>query len=125
MSSDQLLQSIDEAHGLADELGIGVLRGSEVDIHEDGSLDYPDEVLEQLDYTICSVHSMFKMDKEKMTERIMTAMSSGQMDVFGHPTGRLIGKREGYVFDIEKVMDCALKNKVCLEDQWVPGPFGP
>jgi DNA polymerase (family X) len=115
LSIDDLIASVEEARQLTEELGIPVLRGSEVDILEDGSLDYPDEVLSQLDYVIGSVHSLFKMDKEKMTERVVHAMADPELNIIGHPSGRLIGKREAYHIDLERVMKEAARTGVMLE----------
>lgn len=115
LSIDYLLASVEEARQLSDELGFPVLRGAEVDILEDGSLDYPDDVLAQLDYVIGSVHSRFKMDRREMTDRVLTAMSNEEMNILGHPTGRLIGKRPGYDIDLDRVMDEAQSKGVLLE----------
>jgi DNA polymerase (family 10) len=115
LSIDDLLASVEEAKQLTEELGINVLRGSEVDILEDGTLDYPDEVLSQLDYVIGSVHSRFKMDKEEMTERVVNAMADRELNIVGHPSGRLIGKREAYHIDLERVMEEAARREVMLE----------
>ena len=102
----------------ADELGGGrvrVLAGSEVDIKADGSLDFPSSLLKDLDIVIGSVHSRFKMEKNEMTKRVVTAVSSGQIDILGHPTGRLIGKRAPYALDLEKVFSAARDSGVCME----------
>ncbi len=115
LSVDDLLASVEEAKQLTRELGINVLRGSEVDILEDGTLDYPDEVLSQLDYVIGSVHSRFKMDKEEMTERVLNAMKCPELNILGHPSGRLIGKREAYHIDLDRVMEEASRRGVMLE----------
>jgi DNA polymerase (family 10) len=115
ISADDLLASIEEARQLSEELGITVLRGTEVDILEDGSLDYPDDVLERLDYVIGSVHSHFKMERAEMTERVVRAFDNKEMNILGHPTGRLIGKREPYQIDLDRVMDEAREKGVLLE----------
>jgi len=94
---------------------ISVLAGSEVDIKPDGSLDYPSSLLKDLDIVIGSVHSRFKMDKKEMTERIIKAVASGMIDILGHPSGRIIGQRKPYEFDIEAVLDSARDSKVCME----------
>jgi len=115
LSEDDLLASVEQARQLTRELGFPVLRGAEVDILEDGSLDYPDEVLEQLDYVIGSVHSRFKMSKDEMTERVVAAMADRHLSILGHPTGRLLGRREPYPIDMERVMDEAAARGVVLE----------
>ncbi|HOL08500.1 MAG TPA: PHP domain-containing protein, partial [Methanomassiliicoccaceae archaeon] len=105
LDDDELLASIEQAHRLGDELGFPILRGAEVDILEDGTLDYPKEVLDQLDYVIGSVHTRFKMGVDEMTERVVRAIRSGRMNILGHPTGRLLGRREAYSIDLDTVMD--------------------
>jgi DNA polymerase (family 10) len=94
---------------------IQVLCGSEVNIMNDGSLDYAKKILDQLDWVIGSVHSGFKTPKEVMTKRITTAIESGNMHILAHPTGRLIGARDPYEVDIDKVIDAAKANNVALE----------
>ena len=76
--------------------GIRVLKSAEVDILADGSLDYPDDLLRELDYTVCSVHSRFAFGKGQQTERILRAMDNRYFDILGHATGRLLLKRPGY-----------------------------
>jgi len=92
-----------------------LLMGSEVDIKKDGSLDFPTSILKSLDVVIGSVHSNFKMDKAEMTRRIVTAIESGYMDILGHPTGRVIGQRDPYEVDLEKVFEAAKSAGVCME----------
>jgi DNA polymerase (family 10) len=87
--------------------GIKILMGSEVDIKSDGSLDYPDEVLKDLDIVVASVHSGFKMDREIMTMRIIKALENPFVHILGHPTGRLIGERDPYQVDIDRVIRTA------------------
>ncbi len=115
LSTEDLLASVEEAHQVSEEEGIAVLRGSEVDILEDGSLDYPSEVLSQLDFVIASVHSRFKMPEEEMTARVLRAMEEKEVNIIGHPTGRLLGRREGYAIDLEQVMEQAARRGVALE----------
>ena len=76
--------------------GIQILKSSEVDILQDGSLDYPDDLLKEFDYTICSIHSRFALGKAQQTERIMRAMDNRYFNILGHATGRLLLKRPGY-----------------------------
>ncbi len=94
---------------------IRVLAGSEVDIKVDGSLDFPDDVLMDLDVVIGSVHSRFQMDKREMTARVVNAIESGMIDILGHPTGRLLGQRAPYGIDLPAVLDAAAMNGVCVE----------
>ncbi len=95
--------------------GITILASSEVDILSDGNLDYPEKLLSRLDLVIGSVHSGFKTPKAKMTERMVTALESGLVDVLAHPTGRILGKRNPYEVDLETVFEAAKKNEVALE----------
>ena len=101
----------------ADEKGLGirVLVGSEVDILKDGSLDYSDEILEQIDVVVCSIHSYFNLDRSAMTERMLSAIENPYAQIIGHPTGRLLLKREGFDYDMEKVLDACAKHNVAME----------
>jgi DNA polymerase (family 10) len=95
--------------------GIRVLKSAEVDILEDGSLDYPDEVLKELDYTICSIHSRFGLGKQEQTTRILRAMDNRYFSILGHATGRLLLKRPGYEIDIDRVIEHARLNGCFFE----------
>ncbi|HET7109015.1 MAG TPA: DNA polymerase/3'-5' exonuclease PolX [Candidatus Acidoferrum sp.] len=101
----------------ADEkkLGIRVLAGSEVDILKDGSLDYSDEILEQLDVVVCSVHSYFNLERAAMTERMLAAIENPYCQIIGHPTGRVLLKRDPIDYDMEKVLDACAKHGVAME----------
>ncbi len=103
-----------------DEYGIKIFAGSEVDILKDGSLDYPDHVLEELDYVVGSVHSGFKMSSNEMTKRLTDAMSTGHINILGHPTCRKIGQREPCAMDMNTVMDSAMNNNIALEINSIP-----
>jgi DNA polymerase (family 10) len=94
---------------------MAVLAGSEVDIKADGSLDFPASILKELDVVIGSVHSRFKMARADMTKRIVRAISSGRVDILGHPTGRIIGHRDPYEVDLERVFSAAKDSEVCME----------
>jgi len=94
---------------------IKVLMGTEVDIKMDGTLDYPDEILRDLDVVVASVHSGFKMDRETMTNRIISAIKNPYVHAIGHPTGRLIGEREPYDVDIDLVIEAAAEHGKALE----------
>lgn len=87
----------------------------EVDISSDGSLGLPDEALKLLDFAVASVHSSFQLSKEDMTNRILRALSNPYVKVLGHPTGRLIGKRDSYEVDWERIFKFAGENKKALE----------
>ncbi|HEV3421829.1 MAG TPA: DNA polymerase/3'-5' exonuclease PolX [Candidatus Acidoferrum sp.] len=101
----------------ADEKGLGirVLAGSEVDILKDGSLDYSDEILAQLDVVVCSIHSYFNLDRAAMTERMLAAIENPYTQIIGHPTGRLLLKRDAIDYDMEKVLDASAKHGVAME----------
>ena len=95
--------------------GIEILAGAEVDIQADGKLDYSDDVLKQLDIVLAAIHSRFKMPKKEMTDRIVKALSNKYVNIFVHPTGRLINERDPYEVDMEKVLQAAKKFNVAME----------
>jgi DNA polymerase (family 10) len=97
------------------ELGIRILKSAEVDILADGTLDYPDELLRELDYTVCSIHSRFGLGKEQQTERILRAMDNRSFNILGHATGRLLLKRPGYEVDIDRIILHAKQNGCFFE----------
>jgi DNA polymerase (family 10) len=92
-----------------------VLSGSEVDILRDGTLDFADDVLAQLDFVVASVHNLFTLDREAQTARIIKAIENEHVDMVGHLTGRLLNKREPYDVDIAKVIDAAAANDTIIE----------
>jgi len=113
---DELWQQIRYIEKLNSRLQhVRILKSSEVDILADGSLDYPDELLKELDYTVCSIHSRFAMDKKAQTERILRAMDNRYFNILGHATGRLLLKRPGYEIDIQRVIEHASQNGCFFE----------
>jgi DNA polymerase (family 10) len=94
---------------------ITILKGIECDILSDGSLDYDDEILKLFDFVIVSVHQNLKMDKETATRRMIRAMEHPEVNILGHPTGRLLLSRNGYELDWNKIFDAALANQVAIE----------
>ena len=96
-------------------LGVRLLGGIECDIRADGSLDLADDCLAALDLVVVSVHSGFNQDRRQMTDRILRAIEHPHVDIVGHPTGRLILKREPYAVDVEAVIDAAARHGVALE----------
>ncbi len=86
-------------------LGVHVLTGSEVDILEDGSLDFPDAVLSRLDVVVIAVHSRFKLDRETQTTRILRALERPQVSFLAHPTGRLLLERDPYDVDLDRILE--------------------
>ncbi len=95
--------------------GIEILMGAEVDILKDGRLDYPDEILEKLDVVIASVHSGFGLDESAMTRRIINAIENKFVHIIGHPTGRLLAKRDPYQINMDEVISAARENNKILE----------
>ncbi len=95
--------------------GFRVLAGSEVDIKSDGSLDYQDEILKELDIVVAAVHTGFKQSQEQLTKRIIKAMENKYVNVIAHPTGRLLGQREPYALDMEKVLQKAEETNTFME----------
>ena len=94
---------------------VRVLSGSEVDILKDGTLDFSDDVLARLDFVVASVHTLFTLDREAQTARIIKAIENEHVDMVGHLTGRLLNKREPYDVDIAKVIDAAAANYTIIE----------
>ncbi len=95
--------------------GFTLLKSVELDILADGSLDLPDSILDDLDLVVASVHYNFRLPKEKQTERVIRALDNPRVNIFGHPSGRLIGERPPYDIDLEKVMRAALERGCFLE----------
>ncbi len=116
LSVERLKGNMDVAKNLSKLLPeVTVLIGTEVEIEEDGKLGYPASALKDLDFVLGSVHSKFNMSEEKMTERVLTALSNENLTILGHPTGRVLEQREPYAIDLDKVMKAAKDNGVCLE----------
>ena len=105
------IRAVDRAQGGR----IRVLAGIEVDILQDGALDLAKEALAELDVVVGSVHSKFDLGREEMTARLVRAIESGAIDIVGHPTGRILGRREPYAWDTERVMGAAKAHGVALE----------
>ncbi len=95
--------------------GFRLLAGSEVNIGTKGELDYPDELLEKLDWVMASVHTSFRISEEKMTERVIEAIENPLVDCIGHLTGRLILRREPYGVDVERIFKAAAENGTMIE----------
>ncbi len=117
LNEKQLLQQRKEIDKLNGGLGSGfrILQGAETNILNDGSIDIKDESLKKLDYVIAGIHSSFKMEKERMTERIIRAMKNPNIDIISHPTGRIIKRRDEYQIDFEKILKAAKDLGVILE----------
>jgi DNA polymerase (family 10) len=116
LDEKRMAAHIKKIHAASEKgLGIRVLAGAEVDILKDGELDYSDEILAQLDVVVCSVHSYFNLDRAAMTERMLAAIENPYTQIIGHPTGRLLLRREALDYDMEKVLDACAKHGVAME----------
>ncbi|HTI58011.1 helix-hairpin-helix domain-containing protein [Mucilaginibacter sp.] len=116
LSIERVLQQHEEIDSLNKKLnGFHIFKGIESDILNDGSLDYPDEILARFDFIVASVHSNLKMEKEKATARVIKAVENPYTTILGHPTGRLLLSRKGYDLDFKKVIDACAANSVIIE----------
>jgi DNA polymerase (family 10) len=121
VSKEDLMKNIEMVRRVSGKTeGVRVLMGAEVEIRNDGTLDYPDGVLKDLDFVVGAVHSGFKMDEKEMTDRIVAAMSNDYLTILAHPTGRVIEQREPYQVNVDKMMDAALEKGVFLEINALP-----
>ncbi|MDQ3667641.1 MAG: PHP domain-containing protein [Acidobacteriota bacterium] len=112
---DRLQQQWDEIAETQEKVKIKLLKGTESDILSDGRLDYPDSVLEQFDVVIASIHSRYKMDSEKMTRCLVTAMRQPVFKIWGHALGRLIERRPPFECDVERVLDVIAESRAAIE----------
>jgi DNA polymerase (family 10) len=116
VSPEQLRRQIEFVHQANERVeGIELLAGSEVNILPDGSLDYDDELLGQLDWVIASVHTAFSTEEQRMTERVIAAIEHPLVRAIGHPTGRLIERRAPYAIDLEAIFAAAARTGTMLE----------
>ncbi|HDP36687.1 MAG TPA: DNA polymerase/3'-5' exonuclease PolX [Candidatus Atribacteria bacterium] len=116
LTEKRLREQIEEIQKLNQESSdFTVLTGIEVDIKSDGSLDFSDEILSKLDLVIAAIHSGFKQESKIITERLISAMQNRFVSIIAHPTGRLIGYRESYQVDVDKMMDIASETGTILE----------
>jgi len=126
LSVERLLEQIREIRKLNESLApFRIFAGVESDILPDGSLDYPDEVLVQLDFVIGSIHSTLTMDKAAATARLCAAIANPRLTILGHPTGRLLLSREGYPWDESRVLDALHDHGVALEHNCNPHRLDP
>ena len=109
----KLLSEIDRLNDRLQQ--VVVLKSMEVDILRDGSLDLPDHILSELDFTVCSIHSDFQLDRDRQTERILRAMDNPRFNILGHPTGRLLNQRSAYAVDLERLITAAADRGCFLE----------
>ncbi|HEV2875347.1 MAG TPA: DNA polymerase/3'-5' exonuclease PolX [Thermoleophilaceae bacterium] len=110
----ELLKQVEHIRGLELD-GIAVLPGTETNVMPDGTLDYADDVLEQLDWVIASLHTSFRIAEKEQTDRMLRAMEHPLVDAIGHPTGRLIERREAYALDLDRVIEKAVETGTFLE----------
>jgi len=116
LDESRLLKKLDEIDRVNEKLkGFRILKGAEVDIKTGGGLDYPDRLLKKLDLVLVSVHSGFKQEKEKVTQRIVQALENPYIHILSHPSGRLLGQREPYEADWDEVMEAAKRCGKALE----------
>ena len=116
LSEDRLRKQIDEIDGINSELGaFQLLKGAEVDILEDGRLDFSDAILERLDVVVVAVHSAFALSAKQQTDRILRAMDNRYVHILAHPTGRLLLERAGYALDMPRLMRGARERGCWLE----------
>jgi DNA polymerase (family 10) len=112
---DRLKRQWDEIDEVQEKVSIKILRGTESDIVASGKLDYPDSVLEKMDVIVASIHARYKMDSEKMTERITTAMREPVFKIWGHGLGRLLQRRPPSECDVERILDVIAESRAAIE----------
>jgi DNA polymerase (family 10) len=112
---DRLKRQWDDIARAQEKVKVRLLRGTESDILQDGALDYPDAVLEQLDVIVASVHNRHKMDADQMTRRIVTAMRRPQFKIWGHALGRYVLSRPPFAVHMEKVLDAVAESRAAVE----------
>lgn len=116
LDATRLLAQIEEIKALnATYDRFRIFSGSEVDILKDGSLDFPDDILSQLDYCVASVHASFTLSEEEMTRRICRAMENEHVTMLGHVTGRLLLRRDSYQVNHAMIIDCAAETRTIIE----------
>jgi DNA polymerase (family X) len=116
MKEDKIIAQHEEIEKLNKKLApFKIFKGVESDILYDGALDYPEEILKRFDFIVASVHSILKMDIDKATSRLITAIENPYTTILGHPTGRLLLSREAYPIDHKKVIDACAANGVIME----------
>ena len=121
LDEKRMAAHIKKIHAANDKgLGIRVLAGAEVDILKNGELDYSDDILAQLDVVVCSIHSYFNLDRAELTERMLAAIENPYTQIIGHPTGRLLLKRDELSYDMEKTLIACAKFGVAMEGNSFP-----
>lgn len=116
LSEDRVIEEKKEIDALNKKLrGFRLLKGIEVDIRSDGSMDFPDEILAMMDMVVASIHSGFRQSKEQITKRIVSALMNPYVSIIAHPTGRLIGERDPYEADMDYILKTAKETGTALE----------
>ncbi len=116
MNEKEIMKQMQEIEKVNETVeGLTVLNGVEVNIKSDGKLDVKDEILRDLDIVVASIHSGFRKGREKLTERMISAMENENVDIIAHPTGRLIQERTGYELDFERVFETSVETSTFLE----------
>jgi DNA polymerase (family 10) len=115
LTLDRLKRQWEEIDEVQEKVKVKILRGTESDIVADGHLDYPDSILEKFDVIVASIHSRYKMDSEKMTRRITTAMQQPVFKIWGHALGRLIQRRPPFECDVERILDVIAESRAAVE----------
>jgi DNA polymerase (family 10) len=116
LDDKRAVEHIQRIHAANEQIeGITIFAGVEVDILADGSLDLSDSVLEEMDIVIASVHSHFNQSTAEMTDRLLKAISNANTCLIGHPTGRILLRRDAYGFDLDAILKAAAQHKVAME----------
>ena len=116
LSEERLLKQVAEIRAMNATLDdLDLYAGNEVDILRDGSLDFDNEILAQLDYVVASVHASFNLSEKEMTDRLIKAMENPYVSMLGHPSGRLLLRRDAYAVNHEKIIDCASATGTVIE----------
>jgi DNA polymerase (family 10) len=121
LTPERLREQQAEINRLNEQFGdFRLLQGAEVEIKADGSLDFPDEVLNELDVVVASIHSGLRQEREHITTRLISAMRNPHVDVIGHPLGRILGQREASAVDMDRVLKVAVETDTILEVNAIP-----
>lgn len=115
MDEKRINEQFKEIEKVEKELGIKIFKGAEININKDGSLDCEESVLKNVEVVVASIHSSFSMNKEEATKRVINAINNKHVNIIGHISGRLIGRREGLDLDYDKIIEAAKQNDVVLE----------
>jgi DNA polymerase (family X) len=116
MTADKVKRQHDEIDALNEKLkGFRILKGIEADILADGTVDFADSLLDTFEFVIGSIHSRFGMGQKEMTERILRAMTDRRLTILGHPTGRLLLRREPVAVDMDAIMELAAEQGIAME----------